>query len=347
MHENGKADVDMLITSASALFLITTGITSIPVHAANNYRAEFYVHRIPVQLKDADRECRQNGHGQLAHLRGFDAANRAAPGSQQLLAAIEAVEKFGIQRVWIGSIGDRAAPVLDTIPMPFVLDVTADTVRNGVTLPGRLVAVETDQAEYSALCQFVGSSYHHQRGVGHNDLQASRRFRPEQPQMPFFPPPPHYYYGYPFVQPMMYGPMMQAPQFPFEPAYPAPQHYAAPPPLQPPMAPSPLKARIARKLGQIISAKHTYQSFYGSVAVDEDDACYEFTFGKRKGPPKEMRKKTKWVECSEDELPRRADADVNLLHHGMSVKHTLAAQGSESEQPENRGPSQGRPFAYL
>lgn len=356
MHKRGKTEVEMLITSVSALFLITTGITSIPVHAANNYRAEFYVHRIPVQLKDADRECRQNGHGQLAHLRGFDITNRAASGSQQLLAAIEAAEKFGIQRVWIGSIGDRATPpVVGSIPMPFALDVTIDTIRNGVTLPGKLVSVETDQAEYPALCQFVSSSYQH--AATRNDLQASKRFWPEQSQMPFSPPPqllqlpqlPYYYYGYPFAQSMAYGPM-QALQFPFQPAYPIPQQSVAPPPPQPQIVPTSLKARIARKLDHIMSAKHTYQSLYGSAAVDEDDECYEFTFGKRKVPPKEMRKKTKWVEYSQDELPRRTDDDANLIHHGMPAKHSIAVQRSEPEQPRNRAPSgemQDRRHAYL
>ena len=160
--------------------------------------SHFTIYRSPVVLHDADTTCLQGGLGRLANLTGYDSRDRNSYGSLQLIAAIEMVQKQGIVKVWIGSIGDRPTP-LGAENLPFVLDVSQDTRINDVTLPGKLFIVPSIYSEYPVLCQ---SDEPLQPTFGNelskNHLQTSRRFRKENiiphmnnnlPTMPYILPP--------------------------------------------------------------------------------------------------------------------------------------------------------------
>lgn len=130
---------------------------------AKNYLAEFYVLREQARpLLQANQACHEAGGGRLAHLAGHDWLDPQGAASLQFSAALNVIRLARVERVWIGYLGDRAAPCdpnRDAAPVAFVLDLSRDThfsagpAKVKVTLPASLQAVDPE-ALHPVLCQF-------------------------------------------------------------------------------------------------------------------------------------------------------------------------------------------------
>lgn len=334
--------------------VLASGIIADGASSHSNY-AHFFVHRNHVVLQDADLACLQGGMGRLAHLTGYDTRDKNSYGSSQLIAAIETVQKQGISKIWIGSIGDRPAPV-GAEGLPFVLDVSQDTRINDVTLPGKLLTVSSIYSEYPVLCQ----SEEPIRPIFGNDssrnhLQSSRKFRKDNiphannnlPTMPYILPSM-------LVSPMMtpngvVGVIQPIPAYGVaaQPIQPPPQHFyshqfahnnvprtlpqqytngayqhfdnRATQPTNHPIPPSndPLNVRIQKEL-RLILLGHHFKRIFSPSDIEWDEEMYDFSFGKQIISPYGRRDRIVSDEHA-IVLPPRLRRKGLLIQHGMPL----------------------------